>query len=68
MIDIKHLAQNVQRYAHELKIRGGNPEFALEAADLYETWKHQKAELDELLAKKNDFNKQIATLSTQEKQ
>jgi len=68
MIDIKHLAQNVERYAKELEIRGWNPEFAQEAADTYELWKNQKWELDELLQKKNDFNKQISTLSPDEKQ
>lgn len=67
MIDIKHLTQNVERYAHELEIRGWNPEFAREAANIYEAWKAQKSELDELLQKKNDFNKTIASLSPDEK-
>jgi len=68
MIDIKYLAENAQRYAKELEIRGWNPDFAYEAKDLYDTWKVQKTQLDELLAKKNDFNKSIASLSPDEKQ
>jgi len=68
MIDIKHLAANVERYAKELEIRGWNPHFANEAAEVYELWKNQKIELDELLQKKNDFNKSIWSLSAEEKQ
>ncbi|MCD5374963.1 serine--tRNA ligase [Candidatus Gracilibacteria bacterium] len=68
MIDIKHLAQNVERYAKELEIRGGNPEYAIQAKDIYDTWKSQKITLDELLQKKNDFNKTISSLSVEEKQ
>jgi len=67
MIDIKHLAENVDRYAKELEIRGWNPEFAYQAQELYETWKNQKVNLDELLQKKNDFNKSIQNLSDEEK-
>jgi len=68
MIDIKHLAQNVERYAHELEIRGWETKNAHQAADIYNNWKAQKLELDELLQKKNDFNKSIASLSPEEKQ
>ena len=68
MIDIKHLAANVERYAKELEIRGWNPHFASEAAEVYELWKNQKIKLDELLQKKNDFNKSIWNLSAEEKQ
>ncbi len=68
MIDIKHLAQNVERYREELEKRGGNPDFAWEAAELYEVWKKQKWELDEFLQKKNDFNKEIGKLSSEERE
>jgi seryl-tRNA synthetase len=68
MIDIKHLAQNEERYAKELEIRGGNPECAMQAKDIYDTWKSQKIILDELLQKKNDFNKTISSLSAEKKQ
>jgi len=68
MIDIKHLAGNVARYAKELEIRGWNPEFATQAADTYELWKNQKTDLDELLQKKNDFNKTIWNLSPEERE
>lgn len=68
MIDVKHLSENVERYAKELEIRGGNPEFAQQASTLYITWKDEKSLLDELLQKKNDFNKTIASLSANEKE
>ena len=68
MIDIKHLAQNVERYREELERRWGNPDFATEAKDIYEEWKSQKWELDELLTQKNDFNKTIGTLSLEERE
>ena len=67
MIDIKHLSQNVERYRHELTIRGGNPDFASHANDLYESWKQAKSDLDDALMKKNEFNKKIATLTPEEK-
>ncbi len=68
MIDIKHLAQNLDRYRAELEKRGGNPDFANEAKQNYEAWKILKQEIDTLLEKKNDFNKTIASLSDTEKQ
>ncbi len=68
MIDIKHLAENLDRYRQELEKRGGNPDFATEAKNNYEAWKSQKVELDSLLEKKNEFNKKIQTLSSQEKE
>lgn len=68
MIDIKHLVQNLERYQEELKKRGGKPEFALQAKNVYESWKEKKAELDTLLEKKNEFNKRIGTLSPQERE
>ncbi len=67
MIDIKHLAQNLERYKEELTKRGWNPDFATEANTNYEVWKSQKAELDILLEQKNDFNKKIGTLSHDER-
>jgi seryl-tRNA synthetase len=68
MIDIKHLAQNVERYREELTKRGGNPDFATQAKENYEIWKNKKTEIDPLLEKKNDFNKKIGTLSPEERQ
>ncbi len=68
MIDIKHLSENLERYKKELEIRGGNPDFATQAYDAYETWKQWKSQLDSLLEKKNDFNKKIASLSTDERE
>lgn len=68
MIDIKHLAQNVERYRQELTRRWGNPDFATQANESYRVWKDQKAELDNLLEKKNSFNKEIQSLSPDEKQ
>lgn len=68
MIDIKDLAQNVERYAEELQKRGGNPKFAEEAKGHYEVWREGKAELDSLLEKKNAFNKKIGTLSPNERE
>ena len=68
MIDIKHLVQNLERYQEELKKRGGKPEFALQAKNVYESWKEKKATLDILLEKKNEFNKRIGTLSPQERE
>jgi seryl-tRNA synthetase len=68
MIDIKDLAQNVERYAEELQKRGGNPNFAAEAKNNYEVWKEAKAELDLLLEKKNAFNKKIGSLSPTERE
>ena len=68
MIDIKHLAQNVERYRQELEKRGGNPDFATQAYDIYENWKSQNTELDELLSQKNEFNKNIGMLSAEERE
>ena len=68
MIDIKHLAQNVERYAQELERRGWNPEFAEEAKNNYNIWKEAKAEIDILLEKRNAFNKKIWTLSPDERE
>ena len=68
MIDIKHLAWNVERYEQELEKRGKNPKLALDAKKNYEKWKEQKQLTDTLLEKKNDFNKSINSLSDDEKQ
>ena len=68
MIDIKHLAQNVERYAQELEKRGWKWEYAQQAKDNYAVWKEAKAELDALLEKKNSFNKKIATLTPDERE
>ena len=67
MIDIKHLVQNLDRYREELEKRWGKAEFANDASAKYNTWKTAKAELDPLLEKKNEFNKQIQSLSDDEK-
>jgi len=67
MIDIKHLVGNIERYREELIRRGGNPDFANEAASLYEDWKNQKSDIEPMLKEKNDFNKTIWTLSEVEK-
>jgi len=68
MIDIKHLAQNVERYREELTKRNGNPDFATQAKESYEIWKNKKTDIDPLLEKKNDFNKKIGTLSADERE
>ena len=68
MIDIKHLVWSVERYREELEKRWGNPELAGEAKEIYENWKIKKSELDELLQKKNDFNKTIGKLSADERE
>lgn len=68
MIDIKHLADNTARYAHELEIRGKNPALALEAKELYQRFKEMSQTLDDSRRLKNDFNDKIVNLSGQEKQ
>lgn len=67
MIDIKHLAQNVERYALELEKRGNNPAKSQQAKSNYELWKQEKQILEDLYQKKNEFNKSISSLSEVEK-
>ena len=68
MIDIKHLVANLERYKEELTKRWANPDFAVEAKDVYDNWKEKKSALDALLEKKNEFNKKIGKLSPNERE
>lgn len=67
MIDVKHLAENTERYAHELKIRGKDPIQATIAKEIYLEWKGKKSSLDELRREKNEFNEKVVKLEGEEK-
>ncbi len=68
MIDIKHLAENIERYARELEIRGKDPELAGDAKATYERHKELAKELEEYRQKKNEFNGEVVRLSGEDKQ
>lgn len=68
MIDIKNLVENVDRYKHELEIRGKDPHLAEEAKNIYELWKNEQSKLDTLNQEKNEFNKKVVNLSGDEKE
>ena len=67
MIDPKHLIQNLDRYKHELQIRGGDPEAATAVFEAYENWKELRSKLDSMNARKNEFNKRVVQLSGDDK-
>ena len=67
MIDIKHLVENTETYAEELKIRGMNTGLAKEAKELYLDWKSVQQEVDGFRQEQNKFNDTILTLEGQAK-
>lgn len=67
MIDIRHLAENVEIYNNELEIRNMDVSLAKQAKELYFDWRSAQQEVDGLRQEQNKFNDTILTLEGQAK-
>jgi len=67
MIDIRHLAENVEIYNKELEIRNMDVSLAKQAKELYFDWRSAQQEVDGLRQEQNKFNDTILTLEGQAK-
>jgi seryl-tRNA synthetase len=68
MISIHHLVENTDLYTQELKNRYKDQNLAENTKKSYFNWKNKQNELDILRQQKNDFNKKIVNLKSQEKE
>jgi seryl-tRNA synthetase len=67
MVDIKLLLEQTEIFTFELKKRGKDETLAVRTREAYEGWKVKQIELENLRARKNDFNNQVVSLKGQEK-